>query len=306
MKFFFSGGCKNGKSTIASHLAVQLARGGPLYYVATMVPQDAEDEARIYYHVRQRAGLGFQTVEWSRNIDRCVLPERGATVLLDSVTALVQNEVFRADGTFFPSQSRVLRQLLEFAGQASHVIFVSDYIYSDTGRYNALTQNYCRALAEVDRGLAAACDTVLEVSAAALTVHKGTLPVLLEPLPGHAAQEVVIGGAGQGKLDYVCNRYGIQPEDIYVCTDQQEPDFSARFVCNLEQYVHYCVQRDLQPRAAFRPDSVLLCQDLFCGVVPMDAQMRRWREETGRYLARLSVRASHVTRIVCGLPQKLK
>ena len=41
MKFFFSGGCKNGKSTIASHLAVQLARGGPLYYVATMVPQDA-------------------------------------------------------------------------------------------------------------------------------------------------------------------------------------------------------------------------------------------------------------------------
>ena len=32
MKILISGGCKNGKSSYAQDLAVQLADGGPLYY----------------------------------------------------------------------------------------------------------------------------------------------------------------------------------------------------------------------------------------------------------------------------------
>ena len=44
-------------------------------------------------------------------------------------------------------------------------MFVSDYIYGDAERYDALTEEYRRALATVDRDLATVCDQVIEVSA---------------------------------------------------------------------------------------------------------------------------------------------
>ena len=52
--------------------------------------------------------------------------------------------------------------------------------------------------------------------------------------------------------------------------------------------------------------SVVICEDIFCGVVPVDPEMRAWREMTGRLLAYLSGKAAHVFRIFLGLEQKLK
>ena len=51
---FVSGGAKNGKSGFAQDLAVKLAGGGKRYYVATMIPVDEEDRARIRRHVADR------------------------------------------------------------------------------------------------------------------------------------------------------------------------------------------------------------------------------------------------------------
>ena len=42
MNVYISGGCKNGKSDFAQAAAIKLANGGKRYYVATMVPQDAD------------------------------------------------------------------------------------------------------------------------------------------------------------------------------------------------------------------------------------------------------------------------
>ena len=53
-------------------------------------------------------------------------------------------------------------------------------------------------------------------------------------------------------------------------------------------------------------DSVLICQDIFCGVVPMGADMRAWRETTGRLCAYLAAEADTVTRVFCGIEEKLK
>lgn len=306
MKIFVSGGCKNGKSTTACRLAMQLARGGPLYYVATMIPRDAEDHARIAYHVRRRKGLGFQTVEWGRDIHRCALPKPGATVLLDSVTALVQNETFSEDGTFSPRQIQTAHQLLAFSETVDNIIFISDYVYSDAGCYDRLTREYCKALSYVDRALAAKCDTVVELCAGSLTVHKGTLPTFWELLAGHSPRELIIGGEKQGKLAYAAQRYGIAPTAFSSCRPDAEPDFTAPYLCDLENYVWYCLSTGKEPQIYFRPDAVLLCRDLFCGVVPIDPALRRWRDATGHYLAKLSARAAHVTRLFAGLPQTLK
>ena len=306
MKVFVSGGCKNGKSSMACRLAMQLARGGPLYYVATLIPRDAEDEARIQYHVRRRRGLGFQTIDCGRQIADCRIPKKGATVLLDSVTALVQNECFAEDGAFTPRGSQIARQLLAFSGQVDHIIFISDYIYSDAGHYGELTNAYCQALAQVDRTLARHCDTVVEICAATSTIHKGSLPLFWDSLTAQGPRELIIGGAHQGKLAYATRRYGVSPGDFYHCRDDRPPDLNARFLCGLENYVRYCLRHDIPMQTSFPADTVLLCQDLFCGVVPVDPELRRWRDATGHYLASLSSKAAQVTRVFCGLPQRIK
>jgi adenosyl cobinamide kinase/adenosyl cobinamide phosphate guanylyltransferase len=53
-------------------------------------------------------------------------------------------------------------------------------------------------------------------------------------------------------------------------------------------------------------NSVLICMDIFCGVVPLGADMRAWRDMTGRLCAYLSSEADSVTRMFCGLEQRLK
>lgn len=98
MTYLLIGGSKSGKS----HLAQQLCRslGGPLVYWATMEPVDGEDRARIENHLRDREGWGFETLEAARDLPAAFdrLPA-DATVLFDSATALLANEMFRPDGT---------------------------------------------------------------------------------------------------------------------------------------------------------------------------------------------------------------
>ena len=88
MSTFISGGCKNGKSFYAQQIA--RAAGSPLYYIATMIPHDDEDQARIRRHRDERAGWGFETVECGTHILAALEKTDPAGVfLLDSVTALV-------------------------------------------------------------------------------------------------------------------------------------------------------------------------------------------------------------------------
>ena len=118
--------------------------------------------------------------------------------------------------------------------------------------------------------------------------------------------DLIIGGAFQGKLDYARKTFDLREEDIYTCTPEAEPDWKARCLCRLEEYVLYCVRRGLPCEMRHRSDAVLIGRDVFCGVVPIDPVERLWREETGRCYSRLSREADTVTRLFCGLPQKLK
>ena len=165
MKIFISGGAKNGKSTFAQNKAVTMSAGvRPLYYVATMIPTDDEDRLRIRRHVENREGLGFVTVERGTEIsgilDSCD-PE--GVFLLDSVTALLANNMFLPGGYDAGAGEKTARDLERFCGRVLNAVFVSDYIYSDARRFDEMTENYRRSLALVDRRLAEACDEVYEV-----------------------------------------------------------------------------------------------------------------------------------------------
>ena len=179
MTVFISGGAKNGKSTLAQDLAVELAAGGKHYYVATMISTGAEDDERIRRHIADRDGMGFETVECFTDIMDCLkTADADAAFLVDSVTALVQNAMFPVEKNYEMDTDAAIRcgeSLVEFARTVSHAVFVSDYIYSDAQRYDQSTEEYRRCLATVDRCLAAVCDTVVEVSAGQRIVHKGKL-----------------------------------------------------------------------------------------------------------------------------------
>lgn len=177
MNIFISGGCKNGKSYHAQELAQSMAKecNVPLYYVATMIPVDDEDRARIQRHLREREGWGFDTIEQGRRICDCLKPDAktvsgkpidpNGVFLLDSVTALLSNEMFPyGEDMNLECGPNLAEDLLEFARSTGNTVFVSDYIYSDAQSYEETTECYKRTLAMLDRTLAQVCDQVVEVT----------------------------------------------------------------------------------------------------------------------------------------------
>lgn len=177
MTVFISGGAKNGKSTLAQNITVAL--GGKRYYVATMIPTGEEDDERIRRHIADRDGMGFETVECCENVMSCLkTADKDGTFLVDSATALLQNALFPVEKNYemdLAAADRCADELIEFSRTVRHVVIVSDYIYSDGLRYSESTEMYRKCLADIDRRLAQVCDTVIEVSAGQLTIHKGDL-----------------------------------------------------------------------------------------------------------------------------------
>lgn len=53
-------------------------------------------------------------------------------------------------------------------------------------------------------------------------------------------------------------------------------------------------------------DKIIICTDIFCGIVPVDALMRRWRDDTGRIMIRLANESDSVIRIFLGMEQIIK
>ncbi|MGP1569851.1 MAG: bifunctional adenosylcobinamide kinase/adenosylcobinamide-phosphate guanylyltransferase [Eubacteriales bacterium] len=169
MNTFVSGGCKNGKSMFAQRLAFNLAKKSelPLYYLATMIPIDGEDDARILRHRKERDGWGFKTIEQGLSICECLENpdvDKNGVFLLDSVTALLSNEMFAKSEINLDAGSRTAHELCEFAKKTGNTIFVSDFIYGEMSMYDEITEIYRKSLAQIDRKLAIVCENVVEYS----------------------------------------------------------------------------------------------------------------------------------------------
>lgn len=123
--------------------------------------------------------------------------------------------------------------------------------------------------------------------------------------------KLIIGGAYQGKRDFAKAAFHLTEANIFTCTGEKI-DFSAPCIDKIEEFTLACVETGKDPVELFREkeplweNAVLICQDIFCGVVPIDATMRQWRQETGRLCQYLTKHADSVSRIFCGLEQRLK
>ncbi|MBR0156298.1 MAG: bifunctional adenosylcobinamide kinase/adenosylcobinamide-phosphate guanylyltransferase [Clostridia bacterium] len=189
MKILLVGGSKSGKSRLAQRLAKALSAGGPMYYWATMEPVDNEDRERIEKHLADRAGWGFETVECGRGLESAPLPEgcENASVLFDSVTALVTNEMFGGfteeafDANVAAKRAEEAREssfrgLMRLADSFENTILVADDVFRDGREFDETTELWRKALAGALRRIAAEFDTVCEVTAGIPKPVKGSLP----------------------------------------------------------------------------------------------------------------------------------
>ena len=184
MNVYISGGAKSGKSEIGEKLAVKMAKEQnlPIYYVATMIPKDKEDEKRIENHRKSRAHKGFETLElkipkdfkkFSGESDEIHSGAIEGVFLFDSVTAFLENVIFDEEYNVDPEAwQKVTETLLAFLQEKKNVIFISDFIFSDGVTYPEETEIFRKNLANCDRILAKACDHLWEVSAGQIIEYK--------------------------------------------------------------------------------------------------------------------------------------
>lgn len=121
----------------------------------------------------------------------------------------------------------------------------------------------------------------------------------------------IIGGSYQGKRDYALENYHLTESDVFTCTEEtREIDLGKTVIEHIERFALGCVRRSEEPQVYWDrlnlADKILIADDVSCGVVPMDAVLRAWREASGRANNALAARADHVIRVFCGLGQVIK
>ena len=124
---------------------------------------------------------------------------------------------------------------------------------------------------------------------------------------------LIFGGAYQGKLAYAQNRFGLTLNDVYPCDeeDSRMPE-NKKIINEIDKWILALVKagdditESLERFINANPDAVVICNDISCGVVPMDVMLRKWREAMGRSMSELSYHSSEVLRLFCGIPTRLK
>ena len=132
---------------------------------------------------------------------------------------------------------------------------------------------------------------------------------------------LIAGGAFQGKLHFACELFdrkrnneeqAVQPviADGAACTYEEAA--SADILNHFHEYIRRFPDLFADP-AAFEqewekkcPDQILVTNELGYGVVPLDKEDRRWREQCGRVCTAIAGRCNEVYRVVCGIGVKLK
>ena len=169
------GGSKSGKSMLGQHLSKKLEdKDCDLYYIATMEPYDKEDIKRINNHLMERDGWGFKTIEQSRNIEEVAAKvKKGDTLLVDSVTSIVTNEMFIEEQVIMDVSGKIFDGIRNLSSKDINLVIVTDYLFSDSIVYDDFTEAFRREMGKINISLAKISDVVIECCYNNKIIHKG-------------------------------------------------------------------------------------------------------------------------------------
>ena len=163
------GGSASGKSEYAESLVVKAGIKNRIY-IATMQPFDDECLKRIDKHRAMRATKGFDTVECYTDLASVTVP-KGCTVLLECMSNLCANEFFGPSGKRCPEV--IMEGVRHLKAQAGRLIIVTNEVFAGGTEYEGETLDYMRALADINRQMAAIADDLVEVVCGLPLYHKG-------------------------------------------------------------------------------------------------------------------------------------
>lgn len=107
---------------------------------------------------------------------------------------------------------------------------------------------------------------------------------------------MIVGGAWQGKTAYAERNYPAP----------------YRIVNHYQEVIRSQMQRGEEPLEEVKKlpltdeGLVIICDEVGCGLVPVDAFERAYREQVGRTGGYLAAQAKQVIRVVCGIGQTIK
>ena len=112
---------------------------------------------------------------------------------------------------------------------------------------------------------------------------------------------LIVGGMAQGKLAFARRELGVDAWSDGVIGKEN-------CIYNLHRALRNQPEADdlLERWLTENPNGIVICDEVGCGVVPMDREDRSWRERVGRTCCALAERADKVVRLYCGIPSMIK
>lgn len=327
-----TGGSGSGKSAYAETIICGLhgllcgtrKENASLYYIAHMIPCGQETERKIEAHRKMRAGKGFVTLEWYADLpgklsDPGSSSLKGSCVLLECVSNLTANEMYEPDGaqnTGEDTAERVIKGVRMLKERCEHLVVVTNDVFRESVPDSEEMSAYKDTLGAVNRALAEMADRVTEVVYGIPVSIKGKGNSSFgrqeqEYRRGRPKMKFVTGGAHQGKREYAEKLY---PSAEW--TDGAACSLSELLSCEAVDHFHLFVRRWIRNGRTTQEltrvildrnrDLIIVCDEIGCGLVPMDAFERKYREDTGRICTELVKYADEVYRVVCGVGMKMK
>ena len=165
------GGASSGKSYFAEQFVI--AADCRHHYIATAQAHDAEMEAKIDEHRRDRAADGWHTIEEPLDLATALAQVPGGdAVLIDCATMWLSN-LLMSDRDVALETEKLLDALAQTPGP---VVVVSNETGLGIVPENALARRFRQAQGRLNCQLAARADTVIQVSVGLPLVLKGALP----------------------------------------------------------------------------------------------------------------------------------
>lgn len=126
---------------------------------------------------------------------------------------------------------------------------------------------------------------------------------------------LVLGGAYNGKLSFVKDKFKIKEEDIFTVNDELNDiyiDYSKKVINAFHKFTYKLSLKNIDAinfileNTEFFKDKIIICDDISQGIVPLKIEDRIWRENTGKCLQYISNNSNIVYRVFCGIPMVIK
>lgn len=120
---------------------------------------------------------------------------------------------------------------------------------------------------------------------------------------------LIIGGISSGKLDYI-RQLGFTEKEIFDCRTGEPAQMEAfPVIYKLNQLIYRMLKASQDPWELLKFDwrnKTVACDEVGCGIVPVDPVELEYREQVGRICCELAKHAEFVERMYCGIATRIK